>query len=533
MGRLQAGFVCSLVLLGTALADAQTSVQRKCGTGEVRLRGSITNLGVTYQETVVIEKIGRSASHDGDWKMTSYQQVITYPWLVTVPFPIETVDVQQISPGIFMKVHGYTRGNQVITETVENNVVFTIRNNTFYFKANMKAIGTLTGDLLRFSWDKTNPLLPEDSGNLTGDYQQVSVSLLQPDAADRRFVFTPDKPGRLTIRARARVEPAEYAGQLQWQIQGVQGSQMSATPADLRGPEVEVVFTGLPESNNEFGSKEVRASLDVDGCRMDVRQTVDVFYPATAANNPSDTLPNWYYYWRQTPAARPENDGIVTEYEGRFQGGCQLWPGVPMHYPPLGSGGNGRIRVCDLANIKGRFFTVRVPAALARSERRRGSGRGARGRVPHGPVHRFVRLRPPARIPAQEVRRGLACRQDPGPGRGRGSGRRRDPRPGGAAGRHALHRRDEAELVRDPPRPQRHRERRGMARVRDPGLLRHRHLRPVRLGQAGQAVARSVSAGGAGRRHSTPLHSLARGWRRFQSLNVYWSFIDTLWKLPS
>jgi hypothetical protein len=94
---------------------------------------------------------------------------------------------------------------------------------------------------------------------------------------------------------------------------------------------------------------------------MSVRQTIDVFYPTTATNNPSDTLPNWYYYWRQTPAARPENEGVVTEYEGRFQGGCKLWPGVPMHYPPLGSGGNGRIRVCDLANIKGRFFTYEFP----------------------------------------------------------------------------------------------------------------------------------------------------------------------------
>jgi hypothetical protein len=351
-----------VLLFAWSPAASQNMATQECGTGEVRLEGSINNFGCNYREIVLLEKIGRSAGHHGDWRMKSFQQIITYPMVISPP--IETTDVQLICPGVFMKVHAFTRGNQVITETLENNVVFTIRNDVFHFKANMKPIGWVQGSELRFKWDPENNLLPELSGSLKGDRREIAVRILYPDAEHRRFVFDEDVPGKLTITAKAEAEPAVLTQDIQWSFEKIEGATMTADPPDLRGPEVAVTFTGLPESTYEFGFKRVRAILDLDGCRAEARQTIEIFYPILGRNNPSAgtyDLPNWFYYWRQTPAARPDDVGVVLEYRGRVGDYCRKYPGVPMYYTPIHSGGMGRIDVCDLANIDGSFFSYTFP----------------------------------------------------------------------------------------------------------------------------------------------------------------------------
>lgn len=351
-----------LVLIAAFLSPpvlAQTMVKKKCGDGKVRVEGRIVNFGVEYHEIAVIEKIGSSSSHEGDWRLESFKQIMTYPHPLGIA--ITTHHVVQLAPGISLDVVARAQGNQVTAESTPSNVVLTIRNGVFYAKANMTPLGTVEGDTLRFKWDQGNVLAPTMEGELTGDYEEVSVSLIHPNPIDRRFVFNFDKPGVLALKLRAKVQPAHHAPKLQWHIDSMEGSDMVAVPASRQGPEVDVTFTGLPPSNNQFGKKEVKASLDIDGCKMFVKLDIEVFYPTTITNNPSGTLPNWYYYWIQTPAARPENVGVVLQYEGRATGLCQLKPSIPMHYRPMHYGGNGRISVCDLSNIDGDFFFYEFP----------------------------------------------------------------------------------------------------------------------------------------------------------------------------
>jgi len=90
-----------------------------------------------------------------------------------------------------------------------------------------------------------------------------------------------------------------------WSITPIVGSTLASKPTIPKGDSVWFRYTGLPDSNNQFGVKYLKASL-VD---YDVAESVmvKVFFPKYATNNPSDTLPNWYYYWRQTPAGLDSN----------------------------------------------------------------------------------------------------------------------------------------------------------------------------------------------------------------------------------
>ena len=109
-------------------------------------------------------------------------------------------------------------------------------------------------------------------------------------------------PGVLVCTSAATITPAWLADSLEWSITPIQGSNLTTIPDPPRGDTVIFRFENLPALNNEFGRKYISASLvgyDVEDSVM-----VKVFFPKYATNNP-DTLhdwPNWYYYWRYTPA---------------------------------------------------------------------------------------------------------------------------------------------------------------------------------------------------------------------------------------
>jgi hypothetical protein len=93
----------------------------------------------------------------------------------------------------------------------------------------------------------------------------------------------------------------------------------------LGSGEVDIRFRHLPEHNDRFGKHTVKVSYrSADNrCRGEASKTFRLFYRGTAFNHPSHSpeekkIPNWFYYWRQTPAARPRGDRSVTlKYGGK------------------------------------------------------------------------------------------------------------------------------------------------------------------------------------------------------------------------
>lgn len=76
-------------------------------------------------------------------------------------------------------------------------------------------------------------------------------------------------------------------------------------PVDSRGPYLTVTYKLLPEDNDSFGEKTITARLRSGACKAEESKKIKVFYPSTAENNPGGLDPNWFYYWGQTPAAKP------------------------------------------------------------------------------------------------------------------------------------------------------------------------------------------------------------------------------------
>jgi hypothetical protein len=155
-----------------------------------------------------------------------------------------------------------------------------------------------------------------------------------------KLTFNALDPGRLDILAVGTTVPDSLRDSLVWSITPIVGSTLVTKPVVPKGDSVWFRFAGLPDSNNQFGVKYLKASL-VD---YDVAESVmvKVFYPKDATNNP-DTQhdwPNWYYYWKQTPA-------YVWGHQAF--GGSDCSPHKSGYYTP----GDTMFHVCDSAAAAG------------------------------------------------------------------------------------------------------------------------------------------------------------------------------------
>lgn len=76
-------------------------------------------------------------------------------------------------------------------------------------------------------------------------------------------------------------------------------------PEPLVGARAKFQADGLPRSNAEFGRKEIRATLEEQGCACQSEPAeVRIFYWRDARNSPERRRPNWAYYWAQTRAGQ-------------------------------------------------------------------------------------------------------------------------------------------------------------------------------------------------------------------------------------
>ena len=190
------------------------------------------------------------------------------------------------------------------------------------------------------------------------DTKSVELIIVSPEDKSKHVFSDGDPPGehsnKLTLELEARTVPERYADSVEWTIPEIEGSNRTITPASasstLKGRKLTVAYKGLPEDNNQFGRKTVKATLKMDSCNIVRTREVRLFYPRDEKNNPEGKHPNWFYYWKQTPAARPFGQNARIEYHctGIPTDKCAcLQRGVIGQYNPYYSGYK-TINVCNL-----------------------------------------------------------------------------------------------------------------------------------------------------------------------------------------
>jgi len=186
----------------------------------------------------------------------------------------------------------------------------------------------------------------------------VKLTIVSPQDKSRHvfsdeYLFS-EYSNQLILELEAETVPEHYADSVEWTIPEVEGSNRTIIPSSAsstpKGRKLTVVYKGLPEDNNEFGRKTVGATLKVGSCILEETREVRFFYPRDEKNNPEGKYPNWYYYWKQTPAARPFGQNVRIEYqcEGIPIDKCACFQqGVIGQYNPYYSGYK-TINICDL-----------------------------------------------------------------------------------------------------------------------------------------------------------------------------------------
>jgi hypothetical protein len=294
MGML---FFLAIFLPEGAVAGPSGSVQ--CDSYKMDLTGTAFVYGVSYTEHVVLEKVKKSGSAQGQWKLTAFETTSIFPG--TLPVQIDRVDRQSLGYGMWMDVHSVAAGNVVRASIIASNIVLDVVGNRIgYIKTNVWC-GTISGKQVSFKWHQQSPTEPVLTGPLTLQGEQIKVEIASPKI-DERYVFSEAAPGTITFTATARATPASYSSQLVWSVEGVPGSTMTIEPANATGPSIKVTYTKLPPQNSGFGRKKLTVRLKVGDCQVGATSNVRLFFPAFAANNPGGAEPNWFYYWKQTSA---------------------------------------------------------------------------------------------------------------------------------------------------------------------------------------------------------------------------------------
>jgi len=142
--------------------------------------------------------------------------------------------------------------------------------------------------------------------------------IVAPDA-NARLVFSEESPGTVTIEAHVGEVmdmPPELVERISWSAPEKAGSEISYDPPSRQGPDVRITYSGLPAGNDDFGPTTITASVDTGGScgALSASQTVLLFFPRDARNNPAGDAPNYVFYWLQTAAGQ----GAVRDQDVRY-----------------------------------------------------------------------------------------------------------------------------------------------------------------------------------------------------------------------
>lgn len=185
-----------------------------------------------------------------------------------------------------------------------------------------------------------------------------SLRITSP-AKGHKLAFSSAKPGVLTLDLTAKTNSAKLEQKITWSLpQFDAATKVQVKPSSLKGSHLKVTLQGLPKSLSGLGDKVFTASVNDKNCHRSASRTVKLFFPRNSNNNPDGNVPNWFYYWKQTPAGRPRGQAVVLSYGGSTKDRCES-PTVSGVY---GSKfGYKTVLICDLSRTLPKPFGVTFP----------------------------------------------------------------------------------------------------------------------------------------------------------------------------
>ncbi len=258
-------------------------------------------MGSTYHEHLEMHQIAGVGGYDGKWQVDLFRQVVTYPWVLNPPVHTDVkVDFRQ---GIWMQCKADTIGNRLVSNCTGGNMTLDVYKNRIGLHSTNIWIGKITGKNVSLKFHKENQYEPTITGTIK-EFAKGELDITVTAPTEEKFVYSDAAPGVLEIELTAKVTPQQYEADVVWEIPDIGNSQKTVNPASGKGAHVTVRYKGLPKHNMDFGEKEFVARVDTGVCKASDSRKVRVFFPRDARNSPESSLPNWFYYWSQTPARK-------------------------------------------------------------------------------------------------------------------------------------------------------------------------------------------------------------------------------------
>jgi len=334
------------------------------------LDGTSQLLGVRQEEHMVLEKVVKRGGLNGRWKLTAWDIRCIGPY-PSPPITYEEDYSVNTGLGMTLKFHMSIRGREILMKLIRSNYYLDVVNNRIGLKKTNLWIGKIRGNRVSLQFFQPQQLQKRGytfsqqalPSTLLQGYVHLSskrsgkIQIIYP-ARKQAVVFDKNKPAQAVIQASVRIEPAGLRGNIQWKFDNIAGSIVTIKPLSVT--RANIYITNLPPSNDQFGKHTLRVLFNSpDGqCKGEDSVVIRLFYPAFAYNHPgssdSTSLPNWFYYWRQTPAARPFGQKVRLVYGGRTACNCNK-KNVVACYQTLSF--NKLLYICDLSRpeFKGVF----------------------------------------------------------------------------------------------------------------------------------------------------------------------------------
>lgn len=316
------GIFFLMLLLG--VTSQAWAGKARCPDLSATLVGSTTNMGVVYTERLTLSKVSGGGGYDGKWLVEELEQQIDYPWDLNAGVPTTS---GRIDMGLGMWMNNFSRQQGprtlLITSTAGNYQLDVVGGKIGLVATN-RFSGSISGDEMTFKFDSPNPNEPTLKGKIMrgGSSDMEMTIAIMNDADEGKFVYSTDTPATFKLILEARVSPPDHAGDVEWTLPEIAGSVRLVQPVDARGPYVTATYKLLPSSNDAFGNKTVTAKLKAGSCKVEESKNIKVFFPANAENNPGGRDPNWFYYWKQTPAGKPNGQIVKLIYGGHPYSFC-------------------------------------------------------------------------------------------------------------------------------------------------------------------------------------------------------------------
>lgn len=328
----------------------------RCPRYSVSMEGTTSMFGISYTEIMEAQKIGGGSGYNGRWKVTLLEQIITYPG--NIPVEAATDDIHDLGMGI--KIHSTcaVMGNIIRCHSTSDTMFIEVRGNSVRMEGAPVSQGTLTGSTMTWKFDHTNPNEPVLSGVIAeGPREPIELTVIEPKEKARYEFSTAGNV--LVLDLEVKTKPERYADSVEWTVPELEGVTRRVREGTLTGRRLEVIYENLPKENTQFGKKKVTATLKAGACTATETKEVRFFYPRDAKNNPGGEHYNWFYYWKQTPAAHPFGQTVGIEFGGTQFDACKDFH-VPAMFKPAYM--YKTIHVCDLTAKLNKKFLITFPA---------------------------------------------------------------------------------------------------------------------------------------------------------------------------